>query len=236
MIDWTMAQYQTAMEIEPDLAEAHNNLGLALASQGRVDNAIAQYQKALEIKPDYAEAHTNLGIALADRGQTEEAMAHYRKALEIDPCDTKAHSNLGAILADEGRFNEAMAHYRKAVEIDPDFAEARNNLAWLQATCPAAALRNGAEAVENAQRVIRFCGGRRPDVLNTLAAAYAEAGRFPEALATARKALDLATQQHGQPLADVLRSRIALYEAGKPYHQTLSASTPASRAAYSRAA
>ena len=82
---------------------------------------------------------------------------------------------------------------------------------------------------QHAQRANQLSGGRQPDVLDTLAAAYAEAGRFPEALATARKALDLATQQHGQPLADVLRSRIALYEAGKPYRQTAAASTAACR-------
>jgi len=117
-----------------------------------------------------------------------------------------------------------MAHYRKALEIRRDFAEAMNHLARLLAVCPEASLRNGAEAVELAQRVDELTGGRQAEVLDTLAAAYAEAGRFQEALATARKALELATQQNKQALADALRTRIILYEAGKPFRQTPSGS------------
>ena len=105
------------------------------------------------------------------------------------------------------------------MEIKPDYAKAHNSLAWLQATCPAAALRNGAKAIEHAQRANQLRGGRQPELLDTLAAAYAEAGRFPEAAATAHKALELATQQNKRALADTLRARIALYEAEKPYHE-----------------
>ena len=112
------------------------------------------------------------------------------------------------------------------MEIKPDYAKAHNSLAWLQATCPAAGLRNGAQAIEHAQRADQLCGGRQPDLLDTLAAAYAEAGRFPEASATAHKALELARQQNNQALADTLRARIALYEAGKPYHAAPSAPAP----------
>ena len=127
------------------------------------------------------------------------------------------------VFANGGRPDEAMVHYRKALQIRPDFAQAHYHLAWLLATCPEATLRNGAEAIEHAQRADQLCGGRRPDVLNTLAAAYAEAGRFPEALAAASKALVLATQQNDHALVHTVQARIALYEAGKPYHQTQSA-------------
>ena len=77
------AHYQKALEIKPDYAEAHINLGIALAGCGRIDEAIAHYQKALEIKPDFAEAHDNLGIALAGRGRIDEAIEHYQKALAL---------------------------------------------------------------------------------------------------------------------------------------------------------
>ena len=146
--------------------------------------------------------------------------------MEIDPRDAKAHCSLGAVLVDKGQFIEATAHYRKALEINPNYAEAHNNLAWLQATCPVAALRNGAEAVQHALRANQLPGGGKPNILDTLAAAYAEAGRFSEAVGTARTGLELANRQNNPPLADALRARIALYEAGKPYHQTPSASTP----------
>jgi Tfp pilus assembly protein PilF len=225
-IDEAAAHCRQALEINPDYAEAHNNLGAALADLGRSDEAIQHYRKAVDLKPDYAGAHANFGIALTRGGRFDEAMTQYRKALEIDPGDAKVHCNLGVLLADRGRFDEALAHYRQALEINPGVAEPHNNLAWLLATCPAA-LRNGAAAIEHAQRANQLCGGSRADVLDTLAVAYAEAGRFSEALATARQALESATQQPGQPLADELRSRIKLYQAGKPYRQTLSAPAPA---------
>jgi tetratricopeptide (TPR) repeat protein len=138
----------------------------------------------------------------------------------------EAHNHLGLALADRGRIGEAMAQYQKALKIAPDYVRAYNNLAWLLATCPAATLRNGVEAIEHAQRANQLTGGRQPAILDTLAAAYAEAGRFPEAVATAHKALALATQQGKQTLAKALRTRTALYEAGEPYHQPLSACAP----------
>ncbi len=215
-IDEAMAHYQKALEIKPDYAEAHNNLGIALAGRGRIDEAIAHYRKALEIKPDYAEAHYNLGIALAGRGRIDEAMAHYQKALEIKPDYAEAHYNLGIALAGRGRIDEAIAHYQKALEIKPDYAKALNNLAWLRATYPEAAFRNGAAAVELAQRAIRLSGGKTPEMLDTLAAAYAEAGMFSKAKETVREALDLARQQNKAVLVEKLKARRRLYESGAP--------------------
>ncbi len=212
------------MKIKPGYAEAHYNLALALAGGGRFDEAIAQFQRVLEIKPDYVEARNNLGAALQSQGKIDEAMAQYRQALKIKPDYAKVYYNLGTVLAGRGRFKEALAQFRRALELKPDDADAQNNLAWLLATCPVASLRNGAAAIEHAQRANQLWGGRRADVLNTLAAAYAEAGRFPEALAAAHKALELATQQNHRDWVDELRARIALYEAGKPCRQTLPAS------------
>lgn len=176
--------------------------------------------------PDFFEAHNSLGDALAARGRLDEAIAQYGMALEIKPSSTVARNNLGVALQTRSSIDAAMARFQRALQLKPDDVDAQNNLAWLRATCPATSLRNGAAAIEHAQRANQICGGRRADVLNTLAAAYAEAGQFPQALATARKALELATQQNRQAWVDVLRSRIALYEAGKPYRQTLPASTP----------
>ena len=99
-----------------------------------------------------------------------------------------------------------------------------NQLAWVLATCAEASVRNGAEAVELAQRAAQLSGGREPAILGTLAAAYAEAGRFPEAVQTARKALELATQQNKQALARSIQAKLPLYQAGTPFRQTLSTS------------
>ena len=229
-VEEALSHYRKALEIKPDYVEAHNNLGLALAGRGQVDEAIVCYRKALEIKPDFAEAHNNLGLALAGRGRVEEALSHYRKALKIKPDYVEAHNNLGNTLAGCGRVDEAAVHYRKALEIRPDNLATINNLAWLLATYPVTSVRDGAKAVELALRATQLCGGQEPTVLDTLAAAYAEAGRFSEAVATANKALDLATRQHNRTLADGLRARLALYKAGKPFHQTFSTlATPPAR-------
>jgi spermidine synthase len=93
-------------------------------------------------------------------------------------------------------------------------------MAWVLATWPEASVRNGMEAVALAERALRLSGGREPAILDTLAAAYAEAGRFPEAVETARRALTLATQQNQQPLAEALKGRIALYEGRSAFRGT----------------
>ena len=132
---------------------------------------------------------------------------------------------VGVRLGRPGTVSRALAQYRESLKINPKHARAHSGLAWLQATCPQAALRNGTEAIEHAQQASQLSGGRQPRVLDTLAAAYAEARWFPEALGAARQALDLAVQQGDRRLADAVRARIALYEAGKPYREKPPAST-----------
>ncbi len=151
-------------------------------------------------------AHNSLGIAFANQGRLDEAIVQYQAAVESNPKFTEAYYDLGIALADLGRFEEAAANYQKALQLQPNHAMAHNDLAWLRASCPEASIRNGAKAVAHAQQANRLCGGKQPGVLDTLAAAYAEAGRFPEALATARKALELATQENDLALADILRA------------------------------
>ena len=126
-LDEAVACYRRALELKPDYAEAHNNLGNALKDQGKLDEAVACYRRALELKPDYAEAHNNLGIALNDQGKLDEAVACYRRALELKPDYAEAHSNLGVALNDQGKLDEAVACYRRALELRPDFADAHWN-------------------------------------------------------------------------------------------------------------
>jgi tetratricopeptide (TPR) repeat protein len=217
-VDEAIAHFQMVLQIKPDFAEAHYNLGNALLKMGKVDEAISHFQKALQIIPDYAKAHNNLGTALLQKGKVDEAISHFQKALQIIPDYAKAHNNLGNALLQKGKVDEAISHYQKALQINPDYAEAQNNLAWVLATCPQASLRNGNKAVELALRANQLAGDGNPAVLGTLAAAYAEAGRFPEAVATAQRALQLAGTQSNTGLADVLRSQMKLYQAGLPFH------------------
>jgi tetratricopeptide (TPR) repeat protein len=215
-----IAHFQKALELKPDHAETHNNLGLVLAGRGQVNEAIAQYRKALEVDPRCWMAHNSLGNALADRGQLDEAIVHYRKALEIKPDAREVHQNLATTLSEQGRMAATLAQRRAEIRVRPDDIPLLNDTAWMLATNPNASLRNGEEAVELAQRALKLTGGKQPRMLDTLAAAYAEAGRFPEALQTARKALELARQQDEPALAESLQAKIRLYQAGTPFRES----------------
>jgi protein O-mannosyl-transferase len=117
-----------ALEVTSENNIAHNNLGAALADQGKSDEAIVQYSEALRIKPDYADAHNNLGVALDDQGKHDEAIAHYSEALHIRPYYADAHINLGVSLGEQGKIDEAIAQFNEALQIKPDSAKAHNNL------------------------------------------------------------------------------------------------------------
>jgi tetratricopeptide (TPR) repeat protein len=218
-VDEAITHYQKVLQINPEFAEAHYNLGNALLQKGSVDEAIAHFQKALQINPDYADAHNNLGYALLQKGSVDEAIAHFQKALQINPDYADAHNNLGNILLEKGSVNEAIVHFQKVLEIKPDYLEVQNNLAWVLATSPQASLRNGDKAVELAQRANQLTGGENPVILHTLAAAYAEVGRFSDAMRSAQKAIELAQAAGQKDLAGQLNGELKLYEAGLPFHE-----------------
>jgi Flp pilus assembly protein TadD len=202
---------------------AHNGLGGSLLQNGKLDEAIAQYQIALEINPGhansgYADTQYNLGNVLLQMGRREEAVAHFQKALEIKPGDAKTHSNLGLALLQTGRTDEATVHFQKALQLEPDDPAIQNNLAWVFAACPQASLRNGARAVQLAQRANDLAGGRNPVYLHTLAAAFAETGRFGDAMNAAQKAMELARATGQQDLAARLNEELKRYQAGLPLH------------------
>jgi superkiller protein 3 len=219
-MDEAIAQYQRALEIKPDNEKAHYNLGNVSRDLGRMNEAISRYQKALAINPNYVEAINNLGVVFARQGRMEEAIAHFQKALIIKPDDANIHYNLGNAFRDQGRMEEAIAQFQKALAIKPNYVEAQDTMARVLATCPQSSLRNGIKAVGLAERANQLAGGKNPMILATLAAAYAEAGRFPEAVETAQRALRLTETPSNTALAGALQSQLKLYQAGTPFHGT----------------
>jgi spermidine synthase len=101
--------------------------------------------------------------------------------------------------------------------VEPDNQAALRQAAWVLATSPEASVRNGGEAVKLAERAAGLPGGGDPAVLDVLAAAYAEAGRFAQAAQAARKAMTIAAEQGKQPLAEAIKGRLGLYESGAPF-------------------
>jgi len=219
-LEEALTHFQNAVEADPEFGDAQNNLGGALLQKGGLDEAIPHFQKALEVNPQSADAQSNLGIALSQKGRLEEAITHLQKALELNPGQARNHYNLGNAFYLQGKIAEALVQWREGLHIDPNDVPLLTQTAWLLATCPEASIRNGTEAAGLAERALQLSGGQDPETLDTLAAAYAEVGRFAEALQTARRALDLATQQNLRPLTEALKARIALYEAKTPYRET----------------
>jgi len=218
-VDDAIAHYQQALAVRPDYAEASCNLADALLSKGDMDDAITHYRTCIAVLPNHTEAQYNLASALLRKGSIDEAIIHYEKALELVPGNADAHANLGSALLAKGRIAEAIGQYKEALTLTPENVAAQSNLAWLLATSPDSSLRDGPEAVLLAEQASRSSGGKRPLVLRILAAAYAEAGRFSEAKATAHEALQAADDQGNSALSDFLRKEIALYESGQPYHK-----------------
>jgi Flp pilus assembly protein TadD len=205
-----------ALRLQPS-ARTHYNLGVALAAQGKLTEAIDHYTDALRLEPDDVNAHHNLGAALIRQGKLPEAIRHFTEALRLNPAVAETHHELGMALAAQGNLTRAIAHFNETLRLKPESPVTLNNLAWLRATAADPALRDGAAAVRLAERAVELTDRRLPGFLDTLAAAYAEAGRWPEAVATAEQALALARAANQPALAAELELRLARYRASQPW-------------------
>jgi Flp pilus assembly protein TadD len=219
-VDEAIVQFQKAVALQPEAPEGHSNLGNALVRKGQMEEAIIELRKAVKIQSSDAVVQNTLASLLLRQRRADEAMDHFRKAVQIDPKLASAHSSLANLLLQRGQLDEAITHYQAAIEAQPANPYYLNNLAWVLATSPQAAVRNGARAVELAQEAERLSGGKNPSILGTLAAAYAEAGRLAQAVATAQRALELATAQTNIAELNPLRAQSELYRAGSPFRDT----------------
>ena len=201
-----VTEYEKAIALSPDFSESYNNLGNALAGSGRMDEAVARYQRALELDPEYSTAHGNLGVALARMGKPDEAIPHLQRALAAKPDDAEIHTNLGLSLAMVGQFEEGVAHLEKALAAQPDF-EVEFNLGRVLA-----AKGRFPEAIPHFEQAVKRSGGQDVAALDFLGAAYAEVGRLKEALATAQRALGIATEKRDDSSIQTLKTRIAFYQ------------------------
>lgn len=220
-IDEAIKHYLKGVEIKPHEAQIYYNLGAIFTKKGQMDKAIAYYQQAIRLKPDFAEAHNNLGLIFASQGDSEKAFHHYTRALEINPYHIRAHFNLGNLLLQKGDILGAIKHYEKVVEINPRWTEAANNLAWILATTPSPEFRDAEQAIFYAEIACKNTSYNEPSILDTLAAAYAEAGRFNQAIAIAKKAIEIAeTTGCDKKIIQAMQHRLELYKAGQPFHES----------------
>jgi protein O-mannosyl-transferase len=218
--DEALRQFQQAVAIQPDYAQAYSNLGKAQLKNGRVDEAISEMQMAVELEPANAVYLGNLGQALLQKGRLDDAVADFQASLAIEPDNYDVHNNLGVVLFHEGRFNEAIPHILKALQLQPDSVSARDNLAgiaWALAASPDASVRNGPKAVELALEADRLSGGSDPVISCVLAGAFAEDRRFPDAVAEAQRAIQLATEQSKPQLAAAVQAQLGFYLTDRPF-------------------
>lgn len=216
--DFEMAadDFSKAIQLDPQNLPAVNDRGTTYRRLGKLKEAKADFDTVIARGVRHPGLYTNRGLVWLDMGNVQQAMVDLHAALELDQKFAPAWEASGAVREVMGDIPKAIDNYRVAVEIDPTFALAWNNRAWLLATTPARSHRNGRQAVEFATKACELTGYRKADVMDTLAAAHAEAGQFEQAVSVAKDALKIANEKQKAAITN----RLALYEAGQPYRQT----------------
>ena len=231
-LEKAISHFEAASRIRSIKLDPHYNVGSAfvqmnladaLAQKGRSDQAMVHYDEAIRLLPNYADAYYNRGNVLFAKGRVDEAIADWEKTLQIQPNDADARTSLGNAFLRRGSLKEAVVQYENAMALAPEDPHSRINIAWVLATASDASIRNGIKAVEFAQQAVELSDGKDPNFLRTLAAAYAESGRFSEAITTAKQAIMIARMQGKAGLAHVLNGDVELYRANVPLRAAKSA-------------
>jgi len=218
-LDEGTGHLRKAVELKTESDVAHRFLADALSTQQQFEQAAHHYEQAIQINAGNRAAHAGLVRILKSQGRQDEAIEHLREAIEANPDLVTAHQTLGELLQAQGKLVEALKHFRRALALKPDSIALMNNVAWVLATHPDQEVREAEEALQIAQRAANETGQTNPVVLDTLAAAYANANQYDLAVSTARLALELLTQTSQEALKKKIRERLELYEQGQPYRE-----------------
>jgi Flp pilus assembly protein TadD len=224
-IDLAMQHAREALRLQPGDLGSRIYLGLCLWQEGKVKEAIAEYRRALELEPAGKGVYRgvvdlDLGLALLHHGEVEEAVQKFQEAVRLEPEREQYHRHLALALSRLGRTAEADAEYRESQRLDPGWPRQVNEQARTAALAdegerPPGALKDTILLAEEVNQATRY---QNADMLDTLAIAYAEAGRFEEAAATARKALDRLADSDPEK-ANRFRLRLRLYERRQPFRE-----------------
>jgi len=218
-LDEAMEHYSAAVKYSPGLAQAHNNLGVLLLARGNGTEGVRELREALRSNPGDLETEYNLATALNQQGQWSEAADLLTKIVTRAPNDPNAHYQLGVAFSHLLKTRDAMSHYASALLIQQDFPDALDALAWLLATAPSSGTRNGVQAVGMAERACQLTEQKDASKLKTLAAAYAEVGNFPNAIAAATNALNSAINGGRTNLAKECQAMLTNFIAAKPWRE-----------------
>lgn len=216
--DGAIEDCSRSIAINSGSAKAYNNRGIARLFTGAFDEAIVDFNQAITINPRYVDAYSNRGLAWSQKEDYPRAIADCTEALHLNPRSAKALYSRGFARDRQGDPGGAMRDYIQVLKVNPGYIEAFNSMAWIMATSPDDNLRDGRRAVAYAEKAV---ANSPPDInfLDTLAAAYAEAGRFDEAIAIENRIISLlATAQQTDAIPTHVK-RMNLYEEGRPYRE-----------------
>jgi tetratricopeptide (TPR) repeat protein len=221
-IDEAVKEYQIAASLNTNMGVALLQRARYFVEAGRGDVGIEMLRAATQLAPNDIPAREKLASLLAQCGRSDEAINTLSEVVRLRP-DAESHCNLAIALANKGDITSAIEHYRDAIRIKPDWPVAYNNLAWLRATFPEPNIRNGAEAVQLSEKACQLTKFREPVLVGTLAAAYAEAGRFEDAVVTSQKALDLAREAGRTEMVARNAELVEKYRIHQPHREAPSA-------------
>jgi hypothetical protein len=217
----TETLFRHAVEVTGDNPTAQEALAGALSQAGKQEEAEQHCLEALRLRRGFTEAQITYASVLAREGRFSEAYTYLVEVLRKGPPDAAVRYRLAQIFSLCGDTTRAVEQYSEGLRLQADQPEALNNLAWIRATHPNLAFRNGDEAVRLAERACELTRYARPLMIGTLAAAYAEAGRFDDAVQAANKARLLALASGLKELANKNQQLGELYRAHHPYHDQL---------------
>ncbi|MFN2623935.1 MAG: tetratricopeptide repeat protein [Chthoniobacterales bacterium] len=210
--------WRHALSATSDNIIAESNLALALYWKGKNKEAMEHFEQSLMINRRQPEPLSSLGAFYLALGRFQDALAVLHEALQLEPRLEDAYYNLGNTYLALGDARQALDHYKRALELAPDDTEALNNMAWILATWPNSSIRNGVKAVALAERADSLTRSRNQIIAATLAAAYAETGRFTEAKRTAEHALRLAAAEGNEARVRSIRAQLETYKSNNAYH------------------
>jgi tetratricopeptide (TPR) repeat protein len=207
------------LPLKKNMEELHYNLAAAFSQQGKYDESIKHFSAVLDMNSNYLDAREKMGNVLLAAGKTDEGIAYLNEVLPNSADKWNIYSNLGTAYLLQGKTELAIQSWKKAVKIKPDDVRNLNNLAWLLATRDNVSTEDINKSIEFAQHACELTEYKKPQFLDTLAAAYAAAGKFPDAIVAAEKALNAARAEGKEDMARDIQSHLECYQTSQPYRE-----------------
>jgi tetratricopeptide (TPR) repeat protein len=212
--DKAVADFNETIRLNPQNAYAFRSRGHSWLDKGDKNAALADFTEAIRLDPREVTAHINRGLVWQSKQEAEKALADFDEAIRLDPRSVGAYLDRGTVWEQKRQFDRALTDYEHAIRLSPQDAHAHDARAWILATCSDAKYRDGAKAVESANKACELTRWKRPSFLDTLAAAFAEAGDFESAIKWQSKAIELAADPAEKR---EFQTHLTLYRDKKPY-------------------